>query len=1387
MPSMRLKYLSLILVFLLLTCSFPAMIQLDEETISLPSSPNLGTVSNHSGFVTEVNPSLCEPMEYFGVENTTIFYLAACDPLDSTISNIFSKNFTTETNILNVSGWELEDAVYLENGTILFALNRYTSSTVSRTPFSGSNYDSYSFVIGYLLPNGTIGELPNSLSFDMGVHVKFDMYGNAFLIGSASTRSQTATIGTTSLSWTSVGSGTGCWSVAWFSPKFIAHYNYSSLSFDWVFKSNYVTPDWLNGAGLGINKATSVLFFVVTGTAQQSYQCGSTPGTHSFGTHSTSSGQIVGAVGQSGTFLYAYNPTISIQSIGSSGHFYYYPQPIGNDSFVVEKHGEGGSNIQDRIFFNSTTHYIVPSDAPSSCNYQTNTSYLIGGNATNYTSNSTTSVTSPLTIHVEKTRDYAFHYRSWCLASSSSMLVVDRENPSPSNYNTFTYILMNDDDGDDFADLIDDFPSESTQWFDSDNDGWGDNWGQNSWNLTRTGGIGEWVMNAQRIDECPLTLGTSQFDRGGCIDNDGDGYSDDGDEFPNEQSQWDDTDGDGYGGNQSGLRGDSCPLSYGESTRDRFGCLDSDYDGWSDFSDIFPSLSSQWNDTDGDGYGDEYSGFQGDVCPNQFGNSTNDRFGCLDSDGDGHSNLNDDFANNPTQYLDSDGDGYGNNQTPQATMSDAFPNDGTQWNDTDGDGHGDNPYGTLGDWFPNDPLRWQDSDQDGYADEDDAFINDVSQWNDTDGDGYGDEANGNRPDEFPNDPLEWQDSDGDGYGNNGDAFPVDGTQWNDTDADGHGDNPYGTLGDWFPDDPNRWQDSDRDGFADENDAFANDETQWNDTDGDGYGDNINGSNADVFPNDSSEWKDTDEDGIGNNADEYPFDPTQHIDSDGDGYGDNSNGTRGDVFPEDPMEWMDIDGDGYGDNGDAFSSDGTQWNDSDGDGYGDNLNGANGDSCPEISGNSSLIILGCLDTDGDGYADIIDAFISNAQSWSDVDGDLVPDELDAYPNDATQSFDSDGDGFGDDPLGTNADKFPNDATQWNDIDGDGFGDNLEGNNPDLFKTDATQWADQDGDGYGDNPAGRLYDLFPDNPTQWEDADGDGFGDNQSGTDADPYLEDFDNDGYNDSVDILPKLPSPGDLDADGCLDEVDEFVDNAQECVDTDGDGVGDNADSDDDGDGWTDADEQRLNTDPLSSGEQPVDSFEIVVPGTAVGLGAWDLIGIFGGVPFFIWIAFGFVTRNTRCQKYEVLLKQANSREELVHVAHRWEYSLMLRMLGPHQGIRLERLRAELDDEFEFAQKLGTDGKPEQQHTPVEESAKTLPSLTYQQKPPSAPPKETPATSVDQKGYEWLKDENNVDWYRVTDSADEWQQFEGQLLLFSQEEHPLYTHSWNACLDGTLS
>ena len=48
--------------------------------------------------------------------------------------------------------------------------------------------------------------------------------------------------------------------------------------------------------------------------------------------------------------------------------------------------------------------------------------------------------------------------------------------------------------------------------------------------------------------------------------------------------------------------------------------------------------------------------------------------------------------------------------------------------------------------------------------------------------------------------------------------------------------------------------------------------------------------------------------------------------------------------------------------------------------------------------------------------------------------------------------------------------------------------------------------------------------------------------------------------------------------------------------------------------------------------------------------------------------------------RYEEKPKGAETRDEIAQIALQWEYSLMLRMLGPHQGIRLERLRVELDD-----------------------------------------------------------------------------------------------------------
>ena len=561
-----------------------------------------------------------------------------------------------------------------------------------------------------------------------------------------------------------------------------------------------------------------------------------------------------------------------------------------------------------------------------------------------------------------------------------------------------------------------------------------------------------------------------------------------------------------------------------------------------------------------------------------------------------------------------------------------------------------------------DALEDYDDDNDGFEDYEDYCSripgNSTFEFEkgcpDADGDGRPDIL-----DPFKNDPTEWSDTDGDGVGDNSDAFPTDATQQYDTDGDTYGDEEFGNAGDSCP---TVYGTSTIDRYG------------CLDTDGDGWSDE-----GDDFPDDPTEHLDTDGDEVPDHADDFPFDPTQQTDTDGDGYGDNANGNLGDAFPNDSTKHADSDRDG------------------------------------------------------------------------------IDDDTDSFPYDPTQWEDADGDGMGDNPMGIGADKFPNDPTQWGDIDGDGYGDNITGNNPDAFPTDATQWSDIDGDGYGDNPAGRLYDLFPENPTQWEDDDGDGLGDNQSGTDADPYLNDFDNDGYNDTIDILPRLSSPGDLDNDGCLDEDDAFIDNALECLDTDGDGTGNNADADDDGDGWTDADESRAGTNPLDANDKPVDSFEIVIPGTQIGLGAWDLIGIFGGVPIFTWLAFGFVTRNKRCARFEEMLENANSRQELEQVALKWEYSLMLRLLGPHQGIRLERIRSELDDKFENAEMLmaAEEFEPmtEVEQAPiVDAEQKDLPFIDLQ------PSIDTAPDQTDEYGYSWLK-YNGQNWYRgATDT--EWTKHE---------------------------
>ena len=102
----------------------------------------------------------------------------------------------------------------------------------------------------------------------------------------------------------------------------------------------------------------------------------------------------------------------------------------------------------------------------------------------------------------------------------------------------------------------------------------------------------------------------------------------------------------------------------------------------------------------------------------------------------------------------------------------------------------------------------------------------------------------------------------------------------------------------------------------------------------------------------------------------------------------------------------------------------------------------------------------------------------------------------------------------------------------------------------------------------------------------------------------------------------------------------------------------------------------------------------------------------------------------------------------------------MLRMLGPHQGIRLERLRSELDDKFEFGENTEPEDIGVNQTSLVEREAKELPPIEATSETQSTPSKDTPATSTDDEGYEWLKDESGIDWYRAAGSGDEWAKFE---------------------------
>ena len=71
--------------------------------------------------------------------------------------------------------------------------------------------------------------------------------------------------------------------------------------------------------------------------------------------------------------------------------------------------------------------------------------------------------------------------------------------------------------------------------------------------------------------------------------------------FTFDPTQSSDSDGDGYGDNIGGTRGDACPTVPAPPPRTGIGCIDSDGDGWSDAGRWISRTTSAWLTTDNDG------------------------------------------------------------------------------------------------------------------------------------------------------------------------------------------------------------------------------------------------------------------------------------------------------------------------------------------------------------------------------------------------------------------------------------------------------------------------------------------------------------------------------------------------------------------------------------------------------------------------------------------------------------------------------------------------------------------------------------------------------------------------------------------------------------------
>ena len=60
------------------------------------------------------------------------------------------------------------------------------------------------------------------------------------------------------------------------------------------------------------------------------------------------------------------------------------------------------------------------------------------------------------------------------------------------------------------------------------------------------------------------------------------------------------------------------------------------------------------------------------------------------------------------------------------------------------------------------------------------------------------------------------------------------------------------------------------------------------------------------------------------------------------------------------------------------------------------------------------------------------------------------------------------------------------------------------------------------------------------------------------------------------------------------------------------------------------------------------------------------------------------MSRNRRTEKFENLIYEAEKEEDLEEISRKYELALQMRLIGPHQGLRLERIRSKQENILEY-------------------------------------------------------------------------------------------------------